>query len=636
MNAQGGLPVTERARRRSRDMNSSARRLRAASILVPFALAAIAVVWATGVFGTSDSIGPDRAVALSLEPFGSCESVRDYADEHGDWGDNVLYRAVEDATPVSSAGGLAESAEAVGPSATGTNVQEIGIDEPDVAKLAGSVLFVVEGGELLTFEVGGTEPVEIGSLGVEARGASDLLLAGDRVIVIGEHYDRDEGNPLTTLTEVDVSDPAAPVALSETELEGGQVSSRLTGETARLVLSALPDYEDTGGSDDEPTWLPTATTTDLITGEITTDPLFGCEAIAYPERFAGLGLIAVVTLDLSGAMTTTDVDAVMTDGTTVYASASSLYVATAALDPPQDPGLVDRFRSALGGPEPMTVPVPPMVEDTTIHRFDTADAATTTYSSSGDVDGRIINEWSFSEHEGYLRVATTEGNSWETGGGESESSITVLAESDGRLEQVGKVGGLGPGEEIFGVRFVEDMGYVVTFEQTDPLYTVDLSSPEDPQTLGELKIAGYSAYLHPVGEGRLLGIGQAGTATGILTGAQASLFDVADAASPERLATLSLSGEDEYGTASAEWDHRAFMFSPERSLAVVPVESYGRGAFTGAVAMEVDPDGDLRELGRIEAPAGSIERTFVVGERLITLSRGEVDSYDLAALPLAG
>lgn len=617
-------------------MNGSARRLRAASIPVVLTLAAIAVVWATGVFGTSDSIGPDRAIALSLEPFDSCEGVRDYAGEHRDWGDNVLYRAVEDAAPVSaSAAGLAGSAEAVGPSATGTNVQEIGIDEPDVAKLSGSTLFVVERDELLIFDVGGIEPVELGALDIRARGASDMLLVGERAIVIGEHYDREGFSPLTTLTEVDVSDPAAPVALSETVLEGDQVSSRLTGETARLVLSSAPDYESARGSDDEPAWLPRATRTDLITGEVTTDPLFGCEAIAHPDRFAGLGLIAVVTLDLSGAMTTTDVDAVMTDGSTVYASASSLYVATAALDPPQGSGIVDRFRSALGGEELTIVPVPPMVEDTTIHRFDTA-AAATIYSASGDVDGRIINEWSFSEYEGHLRVATTEGSSWETGAGESESSITVLAESDGRLEQVGKVGGLGPGEEIFGVRFVEDMGYVVTFEQTDPLYTVDLSSPEDPRALGELKIPGYSAYLHPVGEGRLLGIGQAGTATGTLTGAQASLFDVADAASPNRLATLSLSEKDEYGTASAEWDHRAFMFSPERSLAVVPVESYGRDAFSGAVAMEVDPDGELRELGRIEAPAGTIERTFVIGERLVTLARGEVDSHDLEALSVAG
>ncbi|MDQ3759458.1 MAG: beta-propeller domain-containing protein, partial [Actinomycetota bacterium] len=236
----------------------------------------------------------------------------------------------------------------------------------------------------------------------------------------------------------------------------------------------------------------------------------------------------------------------------------------------------------------------------------------------GEVRGTLIGQFAMSEAEGVLRVASTEGDAWVEGPGESESMITSLAESDGSLEEIGRVGGLGRGEEIYAVRFIGDRGYVVTFEQTDPLYTVDLSIPEDPEVTGELKIPGYSAYLHPVADRRLLGIGQDGTAGGTITGAQASLFDVADPEHPERLAALDLS-TGRYGTSAAEWDHHAFLYSPEHALAVVPVQSYGREQFRGAVAVRVDAEGGLSEAARIEDP-GQIERTLVVGENLVTVS----------------
>ncbi len=234
-----------------------------------------------------------------------------------------------------------------------------------------------------------------------------------------------------------------------------------------------------------------------------------------------------------------------------------------------------------------------------------------------------------SESGGVLRVASTTGDTWTEGPGESESMITTLAESDGKLEEIGRVGGLGPGEEIYAVRFIGDMGYVVTFEQTDPLYTVDLSDPENPVTTGELKIPGYSAYLHPVADGRLLGIGQAGTAGGTITGAQASLFDVADPEQPERIDALGLT-DGRYGSTSTEWDHHAFLYSPEHSLAVVPVESYGRDATSGAIAIAVDPDGGLAEIAQLE-DEGQIERSLVAGENLVTVS-----TRGVAVRPIAG
>src|SRR5262249_61306145 len=116
----------------------------------------------------------------------------------------------------------------------------------------------------------------------------------------------------------------------------------------------------------------------------------------------------------------------------------------------------------------------------------------------------MINQYSMSEWEGKLRVATRLGQAWNQTA-KAESTVYVL---DGSLREVGHVGGMGKGERIYGVRFVGPTGYVVTFRQTDPLYVVDLRDPATPRVTGELKINGYSAYLHPAGNGRLIGVGR--------------------------------------------------------------------------------------------------------------------------------
>ena len=128
--------------------------------------------------------------------------------------------------------------------------------------------------------------------------------------------------------------------------------------------------------------------------------------------------------------------------------------------------------------------------------------------------------------------------------------------------QAGRIGELGKGERVYAVRFVGDVGYVVTFRQIDPLYTVDLADPERPRVLGELKIAGYSAYLHPIGEDLLLGIGQNADAEGRRLGTQLSIFDVSNLRRPQLLHHEALGA----GWSEAENDHHAFLFWPRTGL----------------------------------------------------------------------
>jgi uncharacterized secreted protein with C-terminal beta-propeller domain len=219
---------------------------------------------------------------------------------------------------------------------------------------------------------------------------------------------------------------------------------------------------------------------------------------------------------------------------------------------------------------------------------------------SGHVDGALLNQFAMDEFDGNLRVATTTGTPWIEGEGESESQVVVLAPGDGALTEVGAVSGLGRGQTIHSVRFLDEVGYVVTFEQTDPLYTIDLSDPTAPRVTGELEIPGYSAYLHPIGDGRLIGVGQDATEDGQLLGTQVALFDVRDPGAPTRVAQTTLPN----ASSGAEGDHRAFLWWPESSLVAIPVSSYESTPFEGLVGYRVDVEGAaLTELGRVTHPS---------------------------------
>jgi len=189
------------------------------------------------------------------------------------------------------------------------------------------------------------------------------------------------------------------------------------------------------------------------------------------------------------------------------------------------------------------------------------------------------------------------------------------------------------------VRFMGDAGYVVTFRQTDPLYTLDLTDPDDPAVRGELKIPGYSAYLHPIGDGLLLGVGQdADEETGRTSGLQISLFDVADLAHPARLQQLKLG--ERFTSSAVEWNHHAFLWWPATKLAMLPVET---ADFTGAAGFTVERAGGIAELGRISHPvadaaswAPPIDRSAVIGGRLFTISGGGVRESGLDDLAAGG
>ena len=492
-----------------------------------------------------------------------------------------------------------------------TNGQEAGVMEPDIVKTDGKRVFAVtSAGMLEVVDVTGA-PRVVGRLDLPGDYDHQLLLYGDTLLVGAGAQDG------SVLALVDVSDPAHPRLTQTLTVGGGIVAMRRTHQTVRVVLGLTPYAV---AQPDRPAaaaaaWLPRGTLRNLRRHTTSRRTLAGCRAIRRPRRFSGLGELTVLTLDLDNGLAPVDADAVMTAGQTVYASASNLFVATQRYEP--------ELESQTGGP------VPPG-QTTEIHRFSLDDADTTTYRGSGTVAGFVLGQFSLSEAGDVLRVASTDIPPWFAQGDPSHSLVTTLAERSDRLEPLGKVDGIGQGERIFAVRFLGDVGYVVTFRQVDPLFTVDVSDPASPRVRGSVEISGVSSYLHPLDGDRLLGIGSGPNEDGTQNGLQLSEFDVSDLDHPKLEQRLTL----DRSSSEAQSDHHAFVWWAPRHLAILPVSTWDTGptcqppgpcplypireTFAGAGAFSVTPSA-LTEAGRV-AQDGSVRRSIVIGDRLLTMS----------------
>ena len=611
----------------------------------------------------------DARKNVRLQQFENCSSLVRYGLRHAP---RVTRQAVTGPpaafrpAPMQSAPGRMEggepmpaSAPAAGEDFSTTNNQEAGVDEPDVVKTDGSTVFAIARSGLQAVDVRGEQPRLLGTLALPAAYDAKLLIDADRALVtwtkvipyaapaqepgVAPSPPMAPSQPKTVLAEVDISDPADMRIVATMTVDGTFVSSRLTKSTARVVLSTAPrviaEAVPTAAASQisrrrAAAWLPSAVFRKAGRKARKRRALSACRATRHPRAFSGLEMLTVLTIDVSKGLQPIDSDTVMSTGDTVYASDKALYVAT------------QRWMPAVWSGERTDVS-----ETTTeIHKFDISDATETRYRGSGQVPGFLLSQFSMSERSGVLRVASTMVPPWSpTAPAQSESQVATLAERDGRLVRLGAVGGLGKGERIYAVRFIDDTGYVVTFRQVDPLYTIDLSQPESPRVVGELKVAGYSAYLHPVGKDLLVGIGQDATEEGFRTGAQISLFDVSNPAAPTRLQQRLLGS----GSSTVEWDHHAFLWWPATNLAVLPVTLYspppddaeGRPqsccgeSFVGAIGFGITRSA-ISESGRVSHDGGGyptpVTRSLVARGRLYTLSEAGLKASRLDTLAETG
>lgn len=566
--------------------------------------------------------------ASTLQNFDDCDAllahiraeamsrVGPYGLDDNRFGPSFADRSAAAEADFDAAGAQAESAPAPaadgagGPDFSGTNVQVSGVDEPDIVKTDGHRIVTVRRGTLTVVDITGTEPTITGRVLLGERWGGELLLHGDRVLVINNHYgtieplsaDNSIGDYSRDIVIIDeILLDGTPRRGRSLHVEGRYVSSRSVDGTARVVLVSFPSelgFVYPGNRAGEPIaeyanrkvvaqsaiedWLPDYRVVSSE-GTVTEDgQILACDRVYVPSQFSGFGSLAVLTFDLDEPLTLGDGASTFAAGETIYASHENLYVATNTWLPQpffDDDGwsreIDNRYR-------------------TSIHKFSLTPGGPAVYEASGSVKGHLLNQFSMHEYDGHLFVAVTDGSPW-SANRQSESLIFALTPKDEVLAVVGSVGDMGRGERIYSVRYIGDRAYVVTFRQVDPLYVVDLADPTAPAVLGELKIPGYSAYLHPVGDGLLVGIGRDADEDGRIVGFKASLFDVSDPTDPREVDTWTLADAE----SGVEWDHRAFLWWAPEQLMIVPVRSWRNEVPGGAATFKVTRESGLDYQGLI-------------------------------------
>ncbi len=269
------------------------------------------------------------------------------------------------------------------------------------------------------------------------------------------------------------------------------------------------------------------------------------------------------------------------------------------------------------------------------------------YKAKAEIDGNLLNQFSLDEFDGYLRAASTV-NIWNRRSNVQYSNVYVM---NPEMEIIGEISEIAPGESIYSTRFMGDKLYMTTFERIDPFFVIDLSDPESPAVLGELKIPGYSDYLHPYDENHIIGVGKETVETnyGYTTGGvKIALFDVSDVSNPEVVDSIEIG--DQGSDSAILHDHKAFLFSKEKNLLVLPITevtdrevlsryNYRNTIWNGAYVFNIDENG-FTEKGKIKHSSSTtdyfnwwneatVSRSLYMDDNLYTISTKYVKANSL-------
>ena len=536
-----------------------------------------------------------------------------------------------------------------------TNVQVEGVDEADIVKTDGEYLYVVRGTHALIVRAKPANNMEVVAkipYAGESIRPSELYIEQDRMVVIGSRNNAKHGNNQTCMMVYDISDRANPVLQRTVEVDGAYLSSRRIGSCYYLVSQKWFDY-----------WRVLEKEADYR--------VHYADSVASPEGMVlpydrmycfpdsqQSNYLVVAAFD-AAKNDPVDIQTYLGAGETVYVSQQSLFI---ALDD-------YRVRPTLYGSAAETLQYNGSM--TTIFSF-ALDNGKVHYTTSGQVPGTVLNQFSLDEHQNHLRIATTSEPTW-WGDEANQVSLNQLYVLDSQLNIVGSIENIAPGERIYSARFMGDRAFMVTFRTVDPLYVIDLKDPAAPAILGELKIPGYSDYLHPIGENHLLGFGKDAIAIPVKNswgkilyenayylGMKLSLFDVTDLSNPVEKAMVIIG--DRGTESSILRNHKALMYQASTGILAFPLNEskvlsgplvsesgyphYGDTVFDGLVIFHVDVDAGeqgLQELGRITQQQNAldkdgslnvdyqrvIERGLYIGDTIYTLSPSVIQANSM-------
>ncbi|WP_449619894.1 beta-propeller domain-containing protein [Robertmurraya sp. Marseille-Q9965] len=523
-----------------------------------------------------------------------------------------------------------------------TNIQVQGVDETDIVKTNGTHIYQITDNKVNIIETNnGTKMKKLESLSFPSTFTPyQLFLHEDKLLVIGHSYEemnnRDDGaakkmiapaNEQTKAITYNIADPRTPKEERTITLDGYAVSSRKIDSTVYLVTNQFPQYwmlRENDQIDLRPRFSDSTVSDENLVVDY--------DDIQYFPDSKEPNYTLISAFDLEKPNKEASVTTYLGSGDQMYMSTENLYLAV------RDWGI----RTLIDGPVEDSV-------NTTIYKF-SINGLKVEFNSSTELEGSILNQFSMDEHNGYFRVATTEGQSWN----EEHPSSNNLLIFDENLKQVSSIEDLARGERIYSARFMGDRVYIVTFKETDPLFVIDTSEPESPKVLGELKIPGFSNYLHPYDENHLIGFGYDTKSVTtkdskeplILTGGiKLSLFDVSDMKNPKEKFTEIIGGRGTYSPLN--YDHKALLFDKKRNLFAFPINVYQevegsefeqKFEFQGAYVLSVDSEEGFKIKSKISHMKGNepyeeweneIQRLVYVGDTLYALSNSKITSHSL-------
>ncbi len=461
-----------------------------------------------------------------------------------------------------------------------TNLQVAGVDEADIVKTDGRYLYVLSGERIVIVDPNDGAPQKLTEFTLphgdaDGYGVSGMYLVGDRLVVMQYRYTQLRAT--TAALVYDIADPKKPSLVTCFEQDGGEISSRVIGD----ILYTVSRYTvRTAPIEDDPATFVPSIGCDEESTVLAANDIYICEESAQ--------YIVVTAARVSGEGERLSQKAVLTAGNTVYANTENLYVAGGYYD-----GKTHLVRFALNGGN---------IEQ----------------QAQSAINGTLLNQFAMDEYDGYLRVVVTE-----YGVGGTTNALLVL---DKDLNTVGALKGLAEDERVYSVRFDGAVGYFVTFRQVDPLFTVDLSDPTKPMIQSALKIPGFSQYLHPYGDGLLLGIGMDADENGRTTFMKLSMFDVSD---PTAVTESDVTVLDQ-SYSEVLSNHKAALIDVGKDLigfatADNTYQLYGYDAQNGFVLK-----------ARLAAPGGHGTRGVYIGEYLYVTSVNGVLSYRMSDFSSVG
>ncbi|SCZ07862.1 beta-propeller domain-containing protein [Alkaliphilus peptidifermentans] len=492
-----------------------------------------------------------------------------------------------------------------------TNIQVKGVDEGDIIKTDGEYIYHLQHHKLNVYMAYPAEKLRfVSSLEFgEDFNFLEIYLHDEQLIVIGNKTEHNELKPNATgaystphynyyrnFTKVIVLDRKSKdlKVLKEFEIEGDYFSSRKVNDSLYMVSNKnmytylpMPRIIVNGKYEYKEKQVIETPYYKEDNSEMINIPV---EDIYYFPNFTTPEYMTISTINLKDLSSNVHLETYIGASHSIYASTENLYIANTIYQE-----VSTWNRNAIG-------------ETTTeIHKIKLQDGKTS-YAGMGLVNGKILNQFSMDEKDGYFRIATTTGDIWRDDEFTSKNHLFIL---DNKLEVVGSVNNIAPTERIYSMRFIGDKAYMVTFRETDPFFVIDVKDPTNPKIQGYLKIPGYSNYLHPYDENHIIGFGKEvyETKQGFLDGGlKIAVFDVSDVSNPIEKYKVEIGGR---GTHSQLLNnHKALLFDATRNLLALPVTVYseeestnnfwkGNFKFQGAYVYHLDMENGFNLKGEI-------------------------------------